>query len=316
MQGLLFVVVVLEHSDRRTLEGKRNPLAAWTTVGRVAALASLLGISGCLGELTALAAMAFGLSAGAWILGRQRQRLALAEAETLRLAIGQGEQRALEERLRKELALVEAGEAVSPQREWLARAQLGGLLVAEWRLDEAREVYGSGHARTLAPHLQALAAFGRHELALLTEDASDARWAAIQRDRDACLQFVPHPFRDEVAHAWNAIEGLCLIRMGRVREGAPLIERGLDSLRYNPALVVYLFHLGQAYEHLGERKLAAARYSEAMHAFPGTRLAVEAKTRLAALGPGASDSVFRHMLPEAPSSAGMGASNVADRDKT
>ena len=31
--------------------------------------------------------------------------------------------------LRKQLALVEAGEAVSAEREWLARAQLGGLLL-------------------------------------------------------------------------------------------------------------------------------------------------------------------------------------------
>jgi hypothetical protein len=67
---------------------------------------------------------------------------------------------------------------------------------------------------------------------------------------------------------------------------------------------VYLFHLGQAYEHIGERKLAATRYEEAAKAFPGTRLASEAQFRLRALQPGSGDgSLFRAMLPEAPSAA-------------
>jgi len=59
-----------------------------------------------------------------------------------------------------------------------------------------------------------------------------------------------------------------------------LLERGLSSLAYNPARVVYLFHLGQAYEQLGERALAAETYDHATKAFPGTRLASEAKSRL------------------------------------
>src|SRR5690606_20061966 len=205
-----------------------------------------------------------------------------------------------------ELALAEAGEAVSPERQWLARAQLGGLLVAEWRLDEAREIYGTtADDSTLAPHLQALAAFGRHELAVLTESPDEARLESIRRDRDECLQHVPSVFRNDVALAWNAVEGLCLVRMGRAREGVDLLAAGLKALEYNPALVIYLFHLGQAYEHIGERRLAAARYEEAAKSFPGTRLASEAQARLRALGPAGSGqgSMFRTMLPEAPSAS-------------
>jgi tetratricopeptide (TPR) repeat protein len=157
----------------------------------------------------------------------------------------------------------------------------------------------------MGPHLRALAAFGRHELALLTETPTEARLAEIRRDRDECLRYVPGRFRDDVAAAWNAVEGLCLVRMGRAREAATLLEKGLRSLEYNPALVVYLFHLGQAYEHLGERRLATAEYEKAAQAFPGTRLASEANARLRALGPaGGRGSLFRGMLPEAPAPAG------------
>lgn len=261
--------------------------------------ASLASLTGCAGELTAFGALAFSMMLGAWLIDRQRQRRALYEAETLRHAIATGHHRGLEEQLRKELALAEAGEAVSLERQWLARAQLGGLLVAEWRLDEAASIYGTDEAGNLSPHLQALASFGRHELAVLTETPDEARLQGIRSDRDACLRHVPSAFRRDVEQAWNAIEGLCLVRMGRPREAAPLIEGGLKALEYNPALVVYLYHLGQAYEHIGERRLAAAKYEEATQAFPGTRLASEAKARLHALGPG-TDGLFRGMLPEAP----------------
>lgn len=272
---------------------------------RLAALVGLCALSGCAGELTVLAALVFGTTLGAWMIGAGRQRRALYEAESLRRAIGTGEHRALEERLRRELALAEAGEAVSPERQWLARAQLGGLMVAEWRLDEAREIYGTTEdVAKLAPHLQALAAFGRHELAVLTETPDDERLDAIRRDRDRCLQHVPAVFRRDVELAWSSVEGLCLVRMGRAREAVDLLASGLRALEYNPALVVYLFHLGQAYEHIGERKLAATRYEEAAKAFPGTRLASEAQFRLRALQPGSGDgSLFRAMLPEAPSAA-------------
>lgn len=264
-------------------------------------LAALLsGLCGCAGELTAFAALTFSMTLAAWILGRDRQRRALYEAETLRHAIATGRHRGLEDHLRKELALAEAGEAVSPERQWLARAQLGGLLVAEWRLDEAAEIYGTHQEERLSPHLRALAAFGRHELSVLTQTPDEERLDAIRTDRDECLQHVPGAFRKDVERAWRAIEGLCLVRMGRPREGAPLIEAGLTALEYNPALVVYQFHLGQAYEHLGERQLAGQHYEAANRAFPGTRLASEAKSRLRSLGPGQPESMFRDMLPEAP----------------
>ena len=262
-----------------------------------------------------LAALAFGMTLGAWILGSSRHRRALYEAETLKHAIATGQHRALEGTLRSELALAEAGEAVSLERQWLARAQLGGLMVAEWRLDEAAEIYGTEDDDTkMGPHLQALAAFGRHELALLTEAATDERLQQIRRDRDECLRHVPGRFRKDVAAAWNAVEGLCLIRMGLAREAVPLLEKGLASLEYNPALVVYQYHLGQAYEHLGERRLAAAQYEKASHSFPGTRLASEAQARLRALGPGSQGGLFRGMLPEAPEPTEVTALAVRDED--
>jgi len=262
-------------------------------------LAFVVACSGCAGELAVFAALAFSMSLGAWILGRDRMRRSLYEAESMRLAIASGNHRDIEDDLRKVLALAAAGEAVSAERQWLARAQLGGLLVAEWRLDEAREIYGSKD-EPASVHLAALAAFGRHELAVLTETPDQSRLDAIRCDRDASLQHVPGAFRRDVERAWNAIEGLCLVRMGHAREGIALLEPGLASLEYSPSLVVYLFHLGQAYEHIGERQLAGTRYDQAMHAFPGTRLASEARSRLHALGPGAGDGLFRRMLPEAP----------------
>ncbi len=280
-----------------------RPDRRWPCPTRLLGLVALAGLSGCAGELTVLAALVFGTTLGAWMIGAGRQRRALTEAEGLRRAIAAGEHRGLEDRLRRELALAEAGEAVSPERQWLARAQLGGLLVAEWRLDEAREIYGTTEDEAkLAPHLRALASFGRHELAVLTEQPDEARLHAIRRDRDLCLEHVPGMFRRDVELAWSSVEGLCLVRMGRAREAVDLLANGLWALEYNPALVVYLFHLGQAYEHIGERKLAAARYEEAALAFPGTRLASEAQFRLRALQPGAGEAgMFRAMLPEAPS---------------
>ncbi|MBC8068979.1 MAG: hypothetical protein IAG13_11650 [Deltaproteobacteria bacterium] len=262
-------------------------------------IAALLVLGGCAGELAAFAALAFSMSLGAWLLGRDRARRSLHEAEWMRLAIASGQHRGIEDDLRKQLALAAAGEAVSDERQWLARAQLGGLLVAEWRLDEAREIYGDDD-EPRSPQLAALAAFGRHELAVLTETPTQDRLDAIRRDRDACLDHVPTSFRRDVERAWHAVEGLCLVRMGRAREAVPLLESGVQALAYNPALVVYLFHLGQAYEHIGERQLAGERYVDATNAFPGTRLASEARARTHALEPGAAEGMFRRMLPEAP----------------
>jgi tetratricopeptide (TPR) repeat protein len=262
--------------------------------------AMLLPLSGCAGEAVTLAAIFMSMSAAAWLVGRGRQRQALHEAESIRRAITSGNHRGLEERLHQELALAEAGEAVSQERQWLARAQLGGLLVAEWRLSEAAEIYARADGPGMAPHLRALAAFGRHEVGVLTRTASQVQLDAIRSDRDECLDAVPVVFRRDVQKAWNALEGLCLVRMGEAREGARLLEDGIKALEYNPALVVYLYHLGQAYEHIGERTLAAERYGQAAKAFPGTRLASEAASRTKALGSGSEDGMFRNMLPETP----------------
>lgn len=256
-------------------------------------------LSGCAGEAVTLGAIFFSMSAAAWLVSRGRQRYALHEAESIRLAIASGEHRSLEERLRTELALAEAGEAVSEERQWLARAQLGGLLVAEWRLSEAKEIYANADRPRSAPHLRALAAFGRHEIELLTRTADTKQLAAIRQDRDDCLEHVPAVFRRDIEKAWNALEGLCLVRMGEAREGARLLEDGIKALEYNPVLIVYLYHLGQAYEHVGERALAAERYAQASTAFPGTRLASEAESRVRAMG-GNEDGLFRNMLPESP----------------
>jgi len=262
-------------------------------------LLGLVLLPGCAGELTALAAMVFSMSLGAWLVGRGHQRRALLEAMQLRRAIATGRHRQIEQHLRRELALAAAGEAVSVERQWLARAQLGGLLVAEWRLDEAREIYAISTAK-LSPHLQALAAFGRHELDILTREPDAVVLRCIRGDRDLCLRHIPVAYQPTVARTWAALEGLCLARMGRPREAAPLLERGLECLGFSPARVVYLFHLAQAHEQLGARQLAASRYEQAMHAFPGTRLASEARARCHALDTGRSEDLFRGMLPEAP----------------
>ncbi|MCA9680983.1 MAG: hypothetical protein KC457_02210 [Myxococcales bacterium] len=269
-------------------------------------LPTLILLPGCEGEVAALFSLAFGTALGAWMVSRDRQNRALYAAESLRHAIATGQQREIEMNLRKQLALAAAGEAVSIERQWLARAQLGGLLVAEWRLDEAREIYGADDGG-LSPHLQALANFGRHELAILANGGpDDDRLEAIRKDRDACLRHVPPRYRDLVADAWLALEGLCLVRMGHAREALPLLEQGLNSLAYNPARVVYLYHLGQAYEHLGERQLAAETYEKATTAFPGTRLASEAKSRRLALVEGQhGEGMFRRMLPETPVSKAL-----------
>lgn len=267
-------------------------------------LAALLtGLSGCLGELTALTAIAFGMTIGALLIARDQRRLALEHARQLRLAISVGEHREIEQQFRKELALVAAGEAVSAEREWIARLQLAGLLVAEWRLDEARAIYGDDDGTTVAPHLRALAVYGRHELAVLTEVPNEQRLEAIRGDRDRWVAALPVAFRRNVVQAWQALEGLCLVRMGESREAVPLLERGIHAVEYSPALVIYFFHLAQAYEHIGERALAVQRYEDAAGAFPGTRLASEAKARLLNLGPG-HDPGFRGMLPEPPEAEG------------
>lgn len=280
----------------------RQPTRTHTRLRVSTGLACLLVLTGgCQAEALAIMYFALGTGLGAWLLGRETRHRALSAAENLRYAIANGRQRDIEYQLKRQLALVAAGEAVNYEREWLARAQLGGLLVAEWRLDEAREIY-DGQREDLPPHLGALANFGRHELAVLTRTPDQALLDAIRADRGACIELAPPRYRTLMEQTWNALEGLCLVRMGRAREAIPLLSGGLDSLAYSPARVVYLYHLGQAYEHIGEHQLAGEQYQNASQAFPGTRLANEAKTRVMALGPGrgGGDGLFRQMLPEAP----------------
>jgi len=269
--------------------------------GGAAIFVALCLLPGCAGELGALAALTFGMTMGVWIVGRERQRRLVLEAEGMRRALSRGGHRKVERRLRRELALAAAGETISVERVWLARAQLAELLIAEWRLEEAREIYANEEP-DLSPHLRALAAFGRHELEVLCEPVDEARLAAIRRDRQACVEIVPEPIRRAVERAWGALEGVALLRSDRAREAISLLERGLDAVSYNPAQIIYIFHLAQAYERVGDRERAMARYHEATAVFPGTRLASEASARLAALSHQATG--FRGMLPEAPSASG------------
>ena len=174
---------------------------------------------------------------------------------------------------------------------------LGGLLVAEWRLDEAAEVYAAAR-RGLSPLLRDLANFGRHEVAVLAEPATAERLDAIRSDRSKTLDHVPPQYQEQASMVWGALEGLCLARMGRHREAVELLERGLRHVMdLTPARIVYVFHLAQALEHTGDRKAALERYREAVAALPGTRLANEAEVRVRGLEQGGG---FRAMLPEAP----------------
>ncbi|HGG56374.1 MAG TPA: hypothetical protein ENK31_01115 [Nannocystis exedens] len=261
------------------------------------ALLWLCFLPGCAGELGALTALALGMAMGAWMVGRERQRRLYLETAGIRRAISQGGHRGIERRLRRELALAAAGPNAHRERLWFVRAQLAELLLAQWRLDEARQVYATQDPGTSA-HLQALAAFGRHELEVLASPVDEARLLAIRRDRDACLEVVPEAIKLVVQRAWGALEGVALLRSNRPREAIPLLEEGLDSVSYNPARIVYIFHLAQAYERVGALEWAMKRYNEASLVFPGTRLANEASARLNALT--RRFSGFRDMLPEMP----------------
>ncbi|MEZ4448601.1 MAG: hypothetical protein R3B09_03905 [Nannocystaceae bacterium] len=92
------------------------------------------------------------------------------------------------------------------------------------------------------------------------------------------------------------------MRIGRVHEGLPLLARGRDAITLNPARVVYLFHLAQALETVGDRQAAIQGYHDATVAFPGTRLASEARVRMDALA--GDDALFRGTLPEPPAPSG------------
>ncbi len=277
--------------------GGRRGAEAVEPVRAALSLALLCLLPGCAGELGALAALALGMAIGAWLVGRERRHRLYLETAGMRRAISQGGHRKVERRLRRELALAAAGQSVHRERLWFVRAQLAELLLAEWRLDEARQVYESQDPGP-SPHLQALAAFGRHELEVLSRPVDEARLKAIRRDRDACLGVVPEPIQRVVELAWGALEGVALLRIGRPREAIRYLEEGLDSVSYNPAHIIYIFHLAQAYERVGLHERAMHRYQEATLVFPGTRLATEASARMGALCRQVSG--YRGMLPETP----------------
>lgn len=262
----------------------------------------LLGLAMCTGcgpGTAALAAFAIGSGFGLLFVSQRRAELALHQAETLRRALESGQQRSIEQSLRRRLAMSEQG-GVSPERQWLARAQLGGLLVAEWRLEEASEIYAADDGDA-PPILRALATFGRHEIATLSATPSQDLLDQIRVDKRDCLTTVPAPFRAQATVVWDALEGLCLARMRRFHEAIPLLRSGVDQvLDLTPARIVYIYHLAQSYERVGELSEAHRYYELAALASPGTRLASEASSRRLALGPAGERSGFRGMLPEAP----------------
>ena len=255
--------------------------------------------TGCGPGTAALAAFAVGSGFGFLWISQRRAELALHQAASLRLALESGQQRTIEGSLRRRLAMSEQG-GVSPERQWLARAQLGGLLVAEWRLEEASQIYAADDADA-PPILRSLAVFGRHEIATLRAAPTPDLLDQIRKDKDTCLTTVPAAFRGQAGLVWDALEGLCLARMGSFHEAIPLLRAGVDQvLDLTPARIVYIYHLAQSYERVGELSEAHRYYELAASASPGTRLASEASSRHLALGPAGERGGFRGMLPEAP----------------
>lgn len=250
--------------------------------------------------MSLLLSLGAGAAVGSWWARNQRRQRALPAASTPLPALNPAEQRVIEQHLRGELALVQAGEAVSIEREWLARARLGALLVSQWRLDEAKDVYLWGrHPKD--PRLASLTAFGRHEIDLLTQSADLNKLETLRADRQRALSLASKEHLGALEASWNALEGLCLIRMGRAREGADLISPSLPILSQSPSRVVYHYHLGQAFEHMHEIPAAIEQYRRCSEAAPGTRLASEAQSRQSMLSSGQPGSIgFRALPPRLP----------------
>ena len=102
-----------------------------------------------------------------------------------------GHRQACEDDHRKQLALAAAGEAVSLERQWLARAQLGGLLVAEWRLDEAREQGGKVHGGEPLPGSYvrpALVEMPAQSAVMVRETFAPVLYVLRYRDLDEALE--------------------------------------------------------------------------------------------------------------------------------
>lgn len=268
----------------------------------VALVVLLLGCTGCTPGATALTTFALATGAAALLYRRERAVQALQQAAGLRRALESGAQRDIEMQLRRFLNMSEQG-GVSAERRWLARAQLGGLLVAEWRLDEAAAVYDVGD-EDAPPLLRALAIFGRHEIAVLRSPPTAEQLAQIRSDAVMSTAQVPAPFRVQARLVWGALEGLCLARMGRPHDAIELLKQGVEQvLDLTPARIIYIFHLAQSYERTGELSLAQQYYERAAEASPGTRLASDANARLRGLGPSGERAGFRGMLPEPPAAA-------------
>ena len=269
---------------------------------RLLLLATLGACTGCSAGTAAFAAFAVGASIAAIGSQRRRAMMALHKAYVLRKALESGQQRRIEHDLRRLLAMAKDG-GVSLERQWLARAQLGGLLAAEWRLDEAAEIYSADDEGT-PPLLRALTCFGRHEVAILRTTPTPEQLEQIRADAQAVIGAVPTGYREEAAEVWGALEGLCLARMGLFHDAIPLLQRGVDRLlELSPARIIYAYHLAQAMERSGDLSSAQQYYEIAMKAFPGTRLASDASARLRALGPAGERTGFRGMLPESPEAA-------------
>ncbi len=262
-----------------------------------------LGLSACDAEIAVMTSLLMGGAAGALAYGRRDQQLALRRGQSMQRALRAGAPRDLERNLRAEIALAAAGEGVSLEREWYARAQLGGLLVAEWRLDEARALFGTQDDK-LPPLIRERAAFGRYEVSVLTQTPDARLLETIRADREMYVALLPAYLHECVRAAWLALEGLTLVRMGDNDLGVRILEKALDqgleqSLQFSPTSVIYLFHLAQANERIGRLEQAGTRYKQAREAFPGTRLANEADTRLRALGAGTVGG-FRALPAELP----------------
>lgn len=273
--------------------------------GAALLLLALVPLPACTGgELVIGLAMLTGMGLAGWMLRRGDRQYAIAQDAQVRRALASGQSRELEMQLRRELALVAAGEAVSPDRAWVSRVTLASLLAAEWRVDEARQVLDAPDGRTTLL-MQALAERSRLELRVLSERPGPSLIEDIQASREAAMNAAPRRAAHTMREAWDALEGLAHARSGEHDRAAAMLQDAVDAgvLERYPSRVIYLFHLAQAYEALGEQERARRYYSEASGAFPGTRLASDAQARARALGP-AGDGGFRRMLPEAPVAEG------------
>lgn len=267
-----------------------------------------LTLCACDGGVSLLLSLGAGAAVGSWWARNKSRQAALAAASKAALpALGPEKQQAIEQRLRAEIALADAGEAVSIEREWYARSHLGAMLVGQWRLEEAKDIYLLGRPPQ-DERLSSLTAFGRHEIDLLTQSASVQKLSELQRDRQRALALAPREYLQLIQASWNALEGLCLIRMGRAREGADLISPSLPALSMSPSRVVYHYHLGQAFEHIQEIPAAIEQYRRTLESAPGTRLASEAQSRLTMLSSAhAGRNVgFRSLPPRIPEMSSTG----------